>query len=182
MPISEALSMPKNIPLSVRVTEADAEFLAGIDAEGAATPSDKVRALLADARRRQNGFRDYGGCLAMANEMIAPTLALLKELEKRSGIHSEPVAQLAEWLPETLAFFLTTFPDDGPGNDLEQLEELEQGVTDRIFRLTQAMLRLAITPKCEAFDPAIVSKRVGPTLEIAEAIRRTTATPREEKS
>ena len=164
--------MAKNIPLSVRVSQADAEFLARVDLEGASTPSDKVRALLAEARRRHDGFHDYASCLGMANEMLAPTLHLLKDLEKRCDIHSEPVAQLAEWLPETLAFFLTTFPDDGVENDMEQIEALERGVTDRVFRLTQALLRLAITPECQAYDPAIITKRVGPVLELADVIPR----------
>lgn len=173
--------MPKNVPLSVRVSQADAEFLARVDLDGAATPSDKVRALLADARRRHDGFRDYAGCLAMANEMIAPTMHLLKELEKRCDIHSEPVAQLAEWLPETLAFFLTAFPDDGEANDLMQIEALERGLTDRAFRLTQAMMRLAITDECEAYTPTIVADRVEPVLELATRLKAAapTLTPQE---
>ncbi len=163
--------MPKNIPLSVRVPLEDAEFLAQLELEGASTPSDKVRALLADARRRHEGFRDYASCLAMANEMIVPTLNLLKNLEKRSAIHSEPVAKLAEWLPETLAFFLTAFPDDGEQNDLEQIEALERGATDRVFRLVQAVLRLGVTRKCQAYDPLVITRRLEPTLELVEVIR-----------
>jgi len=173
--------MAKNVPLSVRVSESDAAFLAGLDVNGASTPSDKVRALLAEARKRHDGFRDYAGCLAMAHEMMAPTLHLLKDLEKRSRIHSEPVSQLAEWLPETLAFFLTTFPDDGEHNDLEQIEALEQGVTQRIFRLIQATLRLAVTRECEAYDPLVISRRIEPTLEIAELIRNNQRPPSPQK-
>ncbi|MEM7410030.1 MAG: hypothetical protein AAF430_07350 [Myxococcota bacterium] len=164
--------MSKNIPISVRVPQEDAEFLAQLQMEGASTPSDKVRALLADARRRHQGFQDYAGCLGMAHEMVAPTLNLLRDLEQRSSIHSEPVAQLADWLPETLAFFLTAFPDDGEHNDLAQIEALERGVTDRVFRLVQKFLRLGVTDECQAYDPRVVSNRLEPTLEVADLIRR----------
>jgi hypothetical protein len=119
----------------------------------------------------------------MATEMITPTLQILKNLERRTAIHSEPVGQFAEWLPETLAFFLTTFPDDGEENDLEQIEALERGVTDRVFRLIQAMMRLGVTRECQAYDPGVVTKRLGPVLELAELIRigRTGSRSKEEK-
>ena len=50
--------MPRRIPLSVRITDADAAFLAQYKAEGATTPSEKLRALLADARRDAEGATD----------------------------------------------------------------------------------------------------------------------------
>ena len=55
---SQRDSGSKSVPLSVRVSPDDARFISQIDIAGAATPSDKVRALLADARKRREGFSD----------------------------------------------------------------------------------------------------------------------------
>ncbi|MDJ0789007.1 MAG: hypothetical protein QNK05_19545 [Myxococcota bacterium] len=163
--------MSKSVPLSVRVPAEDAEFLARLRLDGASTPSDKVRSLLADARRRHDGFRDYASCLAMSHEMLAPTLQLVQELENRTGVHSEPVSKLAEWLPEALAFFLTTFPEDGEENDLEQIHALERGSVDRIFRLISATLRLGVTQECQAYDRSVIRQRIPPVLELADIVR-----------
>ena len=44
----------RSVPLSVRVAPEDADFISRVEIAGAETPSEKVRALLAEARRRQN--------------------------------------------------------------------------------------------------------------------------------
>ena len=51
----------KTVPLSVRVTDADAEFLARLDIAGATTPSEKLRALLTAERTRGEGAGEFGG-------------------------------------------------------------------------------------------------------------------------
>ena len=78
-----------------------------MDIAGAETPSDKVRALLADARKRSEGFSDYSSCLAMVQEMLAPTHQRLRAAEHRERVHSELVLELTQWMPEALAFLLT---------------------------------------------------------------------------
>ena len=115
----------------------------------------RIRSLLADARRRHDGFSDYAGCLAMAHEMLAPTMHRVKEAENRFAAHSEPIAIMAEWLPEVLAFFLTTFPEDGISNDRAQIETLERGLADRALRLAKASLRL----RAHARVPGLPARR-----------------------
>jgi hypothetical protein len=160
--------MPKTVPLSVRVSQDDAEFISRLEIAGAATPSDKVRALLADARKRQDGFRDYPGCLAMVQEMLSPTLQRLREAEHREDVHSELVLELAQWTPETLAFLLTSLKE---GDDREHLEKFEQGVAERLFRLLENVLRMAVTSECHGYDPEVVRRRMPPVTELVDVIR-----------
>ncbi|MDJ0851507.1 MAG: hypothetical protein QNK04_24295 [Myxococcota bacterium] len=160
--------MPKTVPLSVRVSQDDAEFISRLEIAGAATPSDKVRALLADARKRQEGFRDYAGCLAMVQEMLAPTLHHLREAEHREEVHSELVLELAQWVPETLAFLLTSLRE---GDDREHLQKFEQGTAERLFRLLENVLRMAVTSECHGYDREVVRKRMPPVIELVEVIR-----------
>ena len=57
--------MPGKVPLSVRVSQDDAAFLAGLAVTGATSPSDKLRALIRDARLRHEGCSGYAECFAI---------------------------------------------------------------------------------------------------------------------
>jgi len=153
----------------VRVSPEDALFIESMDIAGAANPSDKVRSLLADARKRHEGFSDYSSCLGMVQEMLAPTLHRLRAAEYREGVHSELVLELAQWMPEALAFLLTGLPDEhGERGDLEAFEE---GVAERLFRLIENVIRMNVTNECRGYDPAVVARRIDPVVELVNVIQ-----------
>ena len=158
----------KSVPLSVRVSPDDADFIENIEIEGAATPSEKVRALLADARKRQQGFSDYPSCLSMVQEMLSPTLQRLRSAEHRERVHSELVLELTQWMPEALAFLLTTLDDTE--QDREVLQAFEEGVAERLFRLIENVLRMNVTRTCRGYDPEVVARRMGPVFELVRVI------------
>ncbi len=161
--------MPKSVPLSVRVSPDDAEFIARMDIAGAATPSDKVRGLLAEARKRREGFSDYSSCVGMVQEMLAPTLQRLREAEHMERVHSELVLELTQWMPEALAFVLTGLSGSQDRSDLEAFEE---GVAERLFRLIENVIRMNVTQECRGYDPEVVAKRMPPIFELVGVIRR----------
>ena len=157
----------KSVPLSVRVSPIDADFISNVEIAGAATPSEKVRALLADARKRREGFSDYPSCLGMVQEMLAPTLQQLRAAEHRERVHSELVLELTQWMPEALAFLLTDLSEDG---DREELQAFEEGVAERLFRLIENVIRMNVTRECRGYDPSVVARRMGPVIELVEVI------------
>jgi hypothetical protein len=165
---SQRDSGSKSVPLSVRVSPDDARFISQIDIAGAATPSDKVRALLADARKRREGFSDYPSCLGMVQEMLAPTLQRLRAAEHREKVHSELVLELTQWMPEALAFLLTDLPEEGDRNELQAFED---GVAERLFRLIENVIRMNVTRKCRGYDPNVVASRMGPVIELVQVIQ-----------
>lgn len=159
----------KSVPLSVRVSPEDASFIAAIEIAGAETPSDKVRALLADARKRQQGFTDYSSCLGMVQEMLAPTLQRLRAAEHQERVHSELVMELTQWMPEALAFLLTDLVD--ANGDRDSLQAFEEGVAERMFRLIENVVRMNVTTECRGYDPLVVSRRMGPVFELVDVIQ-----------
>jgi hypothetical protein len=169
---------PRSVPLSVRVSPEDADFIAGVDIAGAETPSEKIRALLSDARKRQQGFSDYSSCLGMVQEMLAPTLQRLRAAEHRERVHSELVLELLQWMPEALAFLLTDLVD-GSG-DRESLQAFEEGVAERLFRLIENVVRMNVTVECRGYDPAVVSSRMAPVFELMDVIRAKDSTRAQE--
>ena len=157
----------RTIPLSVRITPEDAEFIAGLDVQGATTPSEKVRAVLAEARRRDQEFRDYQGCLSMAQDMLSAALRRLREAEREHDVHSELVSRVGEWLPEVMAFLITSHAAETAAEGVAELRRVESALADRVFRLLEGTMRMGVTDTCQGYDPKVVASRLNPILELA---------------
>jgi len=162
--------MAKNVPLSVRVSEEDAEFIARLQFTGATTPSDKIRAMIGEARRRHEGVQDFEGALSMLEDMLAPVLRRLQNAEMEQRLHSELLSHVAHWLPELVALLLTSFSST-KRLEREHLQDLESELADRVFRLIEDVLRMGITRECRGYDPAVVARRMDPVLELAALAR-----------
>lgn len=162
----------KSITISARIAHEDAEFLSQLKINGAATPSDKLRALITEARKRKEQPRDYGGCLAMIQELIAPVVTQVRRAELEEKVHSELLTRTFEWLPEMLAYLLATPPAQEGKWPVDQLAEYEQGLADRLFRLITALLQLGVTPQCPCYRPDAVAQHIDPVLGLADVIAK----------
>jgi len=160
----------KSITISARIAHEDAEFLSQLEINGAATPSDKLRALITEARKRKEQPRDYAGCLAMIQEIVAPVLTQVRQAELAEKVHSELLTRTFEWLPEMVAYLLAAPPAEAAQWTAEQLVEYEQGLADRLFRLITALLQLGVTPQCPCYSGDVVTRRMAPVLDLAEVI------------
>lgn len=163
----------KNVQLSTRVTDDDAEFLAALRIEGAETPSDKIRALILEARRRHEGPRDFRSALLRVSDLLAPVEADVRAAEHLTGTHSELIRLTNDWLAETLAFLVSQGQEQASGakKHAALLEATERGLADRVFRLMEAILRLGVTGEAPCYDKGIVSGRLEPVLGLLEVIR-----------
>ncbi len=162
--------MSKTVPLSVRLSAGDAEFLARVKIDDATTPSEKLRALLKDERRRREGRHEYDRVLALAREDSCPALQRIQEAENRFGVNSEVIHLVADRLPALSATLETALANED-GDQTEKLRELEGRLVDLIFGLAEAMLRLGVTKAVRGFDPDVVSDRIEPLLEIVDIVR-----------
>ncbi|KFN50039.1 hypothetical protein [Arenimonas composti] len=160
----------KSIPLSVRVSDDDAAFLAALRIPGASTPSEKIRALIARARADAGDAGGYESLLAGLRDRLEPTAAELRQREAAGRMRSDLVADSLHWLPD-LAAFLMAGPAPAPrkGGD-EALKAFEAGLADRVFRYIEAVLRLGVTRRAPCYDPDIVAEGMQGTLELAGLI------------
>ena len=159
----------KTIPLSVRVTGEDSDFLAGLEVPGAATPSDKIRSIIRDARMQHEGEVNYEQGLAFQEQRLAPLLRRLRAAEHEAGMHSELMVQFLNWLPEVSAFLHAELGAEKAVSE-QQLQTLEQGIADRMTGLLEACLRLAVTPKEPCYSPNCVRERTQPIIELSALI------------
>lgn len=98
----------KTIPISARVSHEDAEFISRLKINGATTPSDKLRAIIADARRQKSRTKDYRGCFQMIQELLMPVNETIRQVELDNHEHSELITRAVEWLPDVLAYIVSS--------------------------------------------------------------------------
>src|SRR5690606_35756057 len=132
---------------------------AGLEVPGASTPSDKLRAVIADARLRQEGRRDFASALAMVEDMLAPARRQFREAEHHHRISSDLLAVVFDRLPEVMASLMAVDANSGAaaadGRELAEavrgnqqkaaLLEWEGMLADRIFALIESVIRLGVT-------------------------------------
>lgn len=151
----------KMIPVSIRIPEKDAAFLAQLDVDGATTLSEKVRALIGEARRR----REAGGFASEAVRNLED-IHLAQDRQRRAqeqslSFHSELVSYLSHWLLETHIACLTQEDWGGDPDEVRgALEQYEASLADQIFVLMDQMLRMGLTTTSRCYNPHIVSGRM----------------------
>lgn len=160
----------KQVTISARISHEDAEFLSEIEINGAKTPSDKVRAIIAEARRRRQITQDYAGNLQMIHEMILPVIQQIRKKEVENQIHSEVITRLTEWMPDAMAFLISQNSQPKDNDDRELLLHLEQGIVERLLRLMESFLQLAITGRCPCYQPDVILQRIAPVLDLCGII------------
>ena len=165
--------MPGKIPISTRISQQDADFLADLKVEGAVTPSDKLRAVIREARHRNLGTEDYPGSLAMAADTLAPTTRIIRSSENDLGIHSELVSRLTDWVSECFAYLVAS-----NGNKVtlsqEELLEVEASLAKRVFVLMESVLQMGVTQRSACYDPKIIRESLESVLDITNVINQVT--------
>lgn len=169
------LTKMKSIPMSVRLSEDEAAFLARLDIAGATTPSDKLRAIISETRKRMDGVEDFSDCAELFRDMLSPTARRIREANKATNMRSELFDRFLEWLPEVAAYFITTLPEENVGKDA--LRKLESGLADRITAFLEGFLRMGVTSQAPCYDEALVTKRLKMILELAEIAKKQQPNP-----
>ena len=131
------MNATNRIPISVRITQEDADFIAELKIEGANTPSEKIRELLKLARLAHTQTRDYGSALTAQEQFFQAAKHEILHAEKQAGVHSHIVARLFEQLPDLGATLAADLPEEA---DLDDLKKYERELMWRIVRLTDSNL------------------------------------------
>jgi len=162
----------KMVPISTRISQEDVEFISQLKVSGATTPSDKVRAIIAEAKRRSEGMEDYRSAFKMMQELFQPVREYIREAELETGKHSELVTRLIEWLPDMTAYLLSTFTRSEHDIDEQDLIDLESGLADRIFRMIESVMQMGVTQRCPCYNPSAINQEIDPILELANVIAK----------
>lgn len=149
-------------PLSARIPSDLYLWLAQLQVEGATTNSDKLRVLLGQLKRQHDGALDYVAAHAWARDLMGRLRESLVRAEGRTGKHSEVVSLLLDHLTSMLALVVSQSPaSEGDAT------KLEEALVRRAFALSETLLRQGTTSHAAAYDPTVVRRLMGPTLELA---------------
>ncbi|WP_144392314.1 hypothetical protein [Pleionea sediminis] len=161
----------RTVPLSVRVSPEDAEFLASFEMEGADTPSEKLRALISEARKRQDSMSGFSEAQMELRRTIQPLMEKIQDHEAAHETYSQLLHLGLEWIPEAMAELVAQRFRITKDASEEEMIQLERRVTDRVFRLIEGFLRLAVTQDCEGYDPQVIKKRLPRVQQLIELVR-----------
>lgn len=154
------------IPLSVRISQEDADFIAQLQIDGANTPSEKIRELLKQARLAHTQNKGYDSILTSSEQMLHTARHEILQCEKTLGVHSHIVARIFEVLPDLMATMAGDYPKTC---DKTALVDFEKQAMWRIVRLMDSILQLAITGKGAGYDDKVLSELEN-TLNLAHLI------------
>lgn len=165
------MNVANRIPVSVRISQEDTDFIANLNIEGANTPSEKIRELLKQARLSHTQTHDYGSALGAMEQFFQPAKHNVLHAEKEHGVHSHILARLFELLPDLAATLASDLPDNA---DLEMLEKYELEMMRRIVRLADSILQLAVTGKGAAYNDKVLDELEN-TLKLAKIVSQSNA-------
>lgn len=134
----------KTVPFSARISVEDAEFISTLAYDGAHTPSDKLRALLAETRNRHARFDDFAANLSQMDEWCKQLSRPLLVRQQQLQIRTEVINRLLAGLPELLAALQTLGARSNTLN-IRELHQAEQQITQQMLTIVSSLLPLAVT-------------------------------------
>ncbi len=152
-------------PLSARLPSELYAWLASLKVEGATTMSDKLRILLQQVQRQRAGATDFVSAYGMLRDSLASLDGTLLRLDGQGQGRSEVLHALMEHALALMAVLQSTQPQDR-----HDAQALEEQLVRRSCAALEQLLRQALTPSANAFDPHVVRQHLHKVLELAHLI------------
>lgn len=164
----------KKVQIGARISQEDADFISQLKIVGAHTPSDKIRAIIENAKKKSEYPYDFTSSYRMIKEEINPLIEYVKKTEHAQGNHSAVLDRILEWMPDFYAFCLSTLsPDSDRDNNLL---EFEKGATDRLFRLVESLAHLELSKQQTSYTPHAVRNHLESLEQLIQIINNTPKT------
>lgn len=133
----------KTVPFSARISLEDASFISNLTYEGAVTPSDKLRALLAETRQRQQHSSDFAVNLQQLQHWLAPLKRQWQVKQQQSAQQVPVIVHLLEWLPQVLALLQSQGADVATAS-VEKMQQHEQHLLQQLYYINSLLLPLQL--------------------------------------
>ena len=158
----------KSTPISFRLPEDDAVFLAGLKVEEATSMSEKIRFLIRQARLESQEQKNYSATVNKFLKQFDTPIKNLMELEQEQGIHSELIKTFSNWITESCSFYVNELTD----KKQVDLERIEDELGTKIFLFIEQILRMAVTEKANCYNRKIIRNKIKPSLELFQVMSK----------
>lgn len=148
--------------VTIRLDEDDLTYLSSMELAGASNLSEKIRALLAEARAQREGMQNPRLAYDLTRRLFAGPERDIRAAEMQAQIRSELIARLLSWLPDVSAALLSgtaSLPDGETRGLDEQLRRLERALGERALSLVDSMLQLSAAGFPGCYEPAALTQR-----------------------
>lgn len=159
------------VAIGVRVPQEDVDFISRLKIAGATTPSDKVRAIISEARHNREIPNDYDYCFDLIKNLLSSFSLQTRQLEKEKHLHSALIARLLEWLPEIMAFIMSSDQQINENNEPTYID-IEADIVDRTLRLMESIMQLSVTKSNPCYDNKVITNRIETVLNLAKVIEQ----------
>ncbi len=155
--------------ITIRLDEDDLAYLSSVELAGAANLSEKVRALLAEARGQREGMQDPVLAYDFMRRLFAAPERSIRETEMQAHMRSELIARLTAWLPEVSAVLLSAsaLPNGSARERSEHLRKLERSLGERALSLVDSLLQMSLAGFPGCYEPEALARRAQPAIRTA---------------
>ncbi|WP_299200392.1 hypothetical protein [uncultured Amphritea sp.] len=146
----------KSIPISVRLSPAEAAFLADFTAPDAVTPSEKLRFIINKVRKEEHAPHSLSDSKQRVSGYLAPAIEVIEQTESRCHQHSTLLATQHYWLERSLSSLL--FHSGKIKQSDESIHLYERECLELLVNTTGQLLRLLRPPLISSHDPEMLEK------------------------
>lgn len=155
--------------ITIRLDEDDLTYLSSVELPGAVNLSEKIRALLADARAQREGMHDAALAYDFTRRLFADSERGVRAAELQAQMRSELVARMLAWLPDATAIALSAADLAASGNRerAERLKTLERQLGERAIGLLDGLLQMSLAGFPGCYEPEALARRAQPAIRTA---------------
>ncbi|MCB1844104.1 MAG: hypothetical protein KDI09_14165 [Halioglobus sp.] len=159
----------KSAVVTVRLSAKEQESLALLEIEGASTVSDKIRMLVARAASERHARQEFAAALNVMNGLLVPVKDGIKIAEHRSGMRSEWMDRLLNWLPSAVAMVLSR-SGEVSNSEPQQLVELERELLEEHARFMTSVFQIGLSPERGCYKRENYDENVIACMAVAAAV------------
>ena len=155
--------------MSIRLPDDDFRWLLSTQEGSGKTPSERLRAMIAQVREQESELSDPDSCMAWMRRLVQPTANFVAAWERQNKQHSDVLSAVLDIAPRLMALLVSARPpstqDDG--NDMR---EMEAALASHCFYLLTTVLRAMVTSVPAAYEKGNIERYLPDILEISEII------------
>lgn len=155
--------------ITIRLEEDDLAYLSSLELAGATNLSEKIRALLAEARAQNEGMQDPLLAYDFMRRLFAAAERSIHQAELQAHVRSELITRVATWLPEVSAVLLsaTSLAHSSNRDRADQLAKLERSLGERALSLVDSLLQMSLAGFPGCYEPDLLRARAQPAIRTA---------------
>lgn len=153
--------------VSIRLPDEDFQWLLAVPDAVGKTPSEKLRAFIAQIREQESGLSDPDACMAWMRSLVLPRANGIAIWERQHKQHSDLMSAVLDIAPRIMAVLVSWH---SLGDNADDMIEVEAALAQQCFSLFTTLLRMMVTSAPAVYDKEAIERYLPEIMEIMEII------------